>query len=410
MSSLLRDAIVDAKALREAALKNAETSVIDKYSEEVRETLNRILEQDELEVPDLGAPDPAAAAPPEGDPAGDEADLGADLDLGGDLGGDLGAPPDEAPAGPAEEVAADIPLAATDNLSENDGTNLTALPHSGEEVDVEINLDALQEAVQDLRDNQEIDLSMEDLTAVLSEGIGSDSGKALAGGAAATAADTGALESEEDEDEKEPKDPGSFAGEETGLEEEIEFSDEMIDDLVERLVVDMGADLSGWAGSPAYNIEWEMKKAFAQRRSTDVAKDMEILKKAKEELIFENKQLAESLEQHKQATEELRGSLHDVNLSNARLLYTNRVLRNTSLNERQKTKIADAISKAGSVIEAKTIHQTLESTVESTPNRGPQSLNEALGHRTTSIIRASRKESTSSDPFQERMKRLAGIK
>jgi len=404
MSSLLRDAIVDAKALREAALKNAETSVIDKYSEEVRETLNRILEQDELEVPDLGAP--------EGDPAGAgaEADLGGGLDLGGDLGGDLGAPPEEAAAQPAEVVAADIPLAATDNLSENDGTNLSKLPHAGEEIDVEINLDALQEAVQDLRDNQEIDLSMHELTAFLSEGSGSDSGQALAGSAAATAASTNALENEEDEDEKGPEDPGSFAGEETGLGEEIEISEELINDLVERLVVDMGAALSGWAGRPAYDIEWQMKKAFAQRRSTDLAKDMEILKKAKEELVFENKQLSETLTQYKQATEELRENLQDVNLSNARLLYTNRVLRNTSLNERQKEKIAGAISKAGSVMEAKTIHQTLESTVESTPNRGPQSLNEAIGRRSTSIIRASRKESTSSDPLADRMKRLAGIK
>ena len=134
------------------------------------------------------------------------------------------------------------------------------------------------------------------------------------------------------------------------------------------------------------------------------------MKKAKEELVFENKQLSETLTQYKQATEELRENLQDVNLSNARLLYTNRVLRNTSLNERQKEKIAGAISKAGSVMEAKTIHQTLESTVESTPNRGPQSLNEAIGRRSTSIIRASRKESTSSDPLADRMKRLAGIK
>ena len=37
MSSLLQEAIVDAKALRESALKNAENSVIEKYSEEVRE-------------------------------------------------------------------------------------------------------------------------------------------------------------------------------------------------------------------------------------------------------------------------------------------------------------------------------------------------------------------------------------
>ena len=51
MSNLLKDAIVDAKVLREAALKTAETTVIDKYAHEVRETLTKLLEQDEMEDP-----------------------------------------------------------------------------------------------------------------------------------------------------------------------------------------------------------------------------------------------------------------------------------------------------------------------------------------------------------------------
>ena len=127
-------------------------------------------------------------------------------------------------------------------------------------------------------------------------------------------------------------------------------------------------------------------------------------------MVFENKQLKKSLEQYKQATEELRENLQDVNLSNARLLYTNRVLRNTSLNERQKSKIADAISKAGSVTEAKTIYHTLENATPAATEARPQSLSEAIGRRGTSVIRASRKESTSFDPIADRMKRLAGIK
>ena len=51
----------------------------------------------------------------------------------------------------------------------------------------------------------------------------------------------------------------------------------------------------------------------------------------------------------------------------------------------------------------------LQSTVEAAPKRSPQSLSEAIGRR-SSVIRATRQESTASDPFQERMKRLAGIK
>ena len=46
MSNLLKEAIVDAKALRESALKNAETIVIEKYSEEVKNTLQKLLEQE----------------------------------------------------------------------------------------------------------------------------------------------------------------------------------------------------------------------------------------------------------------------------------------------------------------------------------------------------------------------------
>jgi len=179
---------------------------------------------------------------------------------------------------------------------------------------------------------------------------------------------------------------------------------------VEKLTVDMGAELAGWAGRSSDSVKWEMEKALAQRRSTDMDEKLKDLKKAQEELVFENNQLNEQNSQYKQAFNELKENLQDVNLSNARLLYTNRVLRNTSLNERQKTKIAEAISNAGSVTEAKTIYHTLESTVEAKPNkRSPQSLSEAIGRR-TSVLRATRQESTSSDPFSERMKRLAGIK
>ena len=48
MSSLLEEAIVDAKALKDAALKNAETAVLEKYAGEVKGALSALLEQDEM--------------------------------------------------------------------------------------------------------------------------------------------------------------------------------------------------------------------------------------------------------------------------------------------------------------------------------------------------------------------------
>ena len=41
MSSMLDQAILDAESLREAALKNAESAVVEKYSDEVRERVEK---------------------------------------------------------------------------------------------------------------------------------------------------------------------------------------------------------------------------------------------------------------------------------------------------------------------------------------------------------------------------------
>jgi len=48
MSSMLEQAIVDAAALREAAIQSAEQVVIEKYSTEIRETVENLMESEEL--------------------------------------------------------------------------------------------------------------------------------------------------------------------------------------------------------------------------------------------------------------------------------------------------------------------------------------------------------------------------
>ena len=57
MSSMLEQAIVDAAALREAALKNAEQSVIEKYAPEIKSAVQSLLNEN----PEGTAP--AAASP-----------------------------------------------------------------------------------------------------------------------------------------------------------------------------------------------------------------------------------------------------------------------------------------------------------------------------------------------------------
>ena len=456
MSSLLGEAIVDAKALRESALKNAESTIIEKYSDEVKKTLEQLLEQEE-DLLGLGVETDAAPA--------------ADLDTPAD----------------AEPVTEDdIPFAATDDLSQNDGDNLSDFPNAGDDVEINIDLGALQESIEELaktleedeisldsieeeakpdyidldkdgdkeepmkkaaqdakkkKVDEDIDVDPVDDDAAKAEADaeqskGLDEDDVMRRAAAAkkkpffdrTDDDHDAIAKArhkshpggipkgtdfDPEKEKPQRRAGAAQRMRARLKEGDIDSDSFIDAVMEKLAVDMGAEISGWAGRPTSQLKDEQDRELAAEAADAVEEQdssEEELNESLTELEGENNSLKEQLDKYKQAIEEIKENLYEVNLSNARLLYTNRVLRNTSLNERQKDKIVEAISGAGSVAEAKTIYETLQSTVEAKPKRSPKSLSEAIG-RKSSVIRATRKESSQpNDVFSERMRRLAGIK
>ena len=103
--------------------------------------------------------------------------------------------------------------------------------------------------------------------------------------------------------------------------------------------------------------------------------------------------------------------LEEVNLLNARLFYENQILKSASLNERQKTQIVEAVSKADSVGEAKTIYETLINSVGGTQkdDRAPKSLNEAISKKSSFRLPHKQTEQPA-DPNKDRWLKLAGIK
>ena len=106
--------------------------------------------------------------------------------------------------------------------------------------------------------------------------------------------------------------------------------------------------------------------------------------------------------------------LEEVNLSNARLLYANRVLQDTSLNEQQKNKIVEIVSGSRTVEEAKMVYETLQKTMANTKSGAPQSLSEAVSRRSSVILAGrsnsnNRTETTENNPVTNRWATLAGI-
>ena len=80
---MLEQAIIDAKELKEAAQRNAQEAVIERYQKEIKEAVDKILEQEDLGL------DPAAGA--EDMMAGDM-DMGMDMDAAADPATDTGSP------------------------------------------------------------------------------------------------------------------------------------------------------------------------------------------------------------------------------------------------------------------------------------------------------------------------------
>ena len=109
--------------------------------------------------------------------------------------------------------------------------------------------------------------------------------------------------------------------------------------------------------------------------------------------------------------EELKKELQEVNLLNAKLLYTNKIFKSKTLNESQKLRVLKAFDKATSVKEAKVIFETLNEGMVSKTQK-PSFINEIKGRasKATGFISESKQPIVEVDPMVARWQKLAGIK
>ena len=79
------------------------------------------------------------------------------------------------------------------------------------------------------------------------------------------------------------------------------------------------------------------------------------------------------------------------------------------MNERQKDKLVEAISKANSIEEAKVIYETLQNSLTVSEDKSPKNLREAISKNSRLVLKSNRKETQVPNSASERMKKLAGI-
>ena len=117
----------------------------------------------------------------------------------------------------------------------------------------------------------------------------------------------------------------------------------------------------------------------------------------------------DKLEEAYAALKTVKAELNEVNLLNAKLLYTNKIFRSKSLTESQKVKVLTAFDKAINVKEVKLVYESLLENLTTTK----KSVNENLlssASKTISGIKNTKQPIVESNEMVKRFQKLAGIK
>jgi len=108
--------------------------------------------------------------------------------------------------------------------------------------------------------------------------------------------------------------------------------------------------------------------------------------------------------------EQLRYTINEVNLLNAKLLYTNKLFRNFELNDTQKMKVIENFDRAASTREVKLVFSTLsESFKKPVAKKKVVKESKSYASKPTASTAPSREIISESAEFANRWKKLAGL-
>ena len=402
--NLLKEAIADAKAVKETAIANAKLALEEAFTPHLKSMLSaKLQEMDEDE------------------------DVKEEVELD-----EMDAVSFRRKNSPSHEMDAD-------------GGPVNPVPHKvgkstvqEDEIDEEVNLDELlKELAEDARTDAEeegyedgekdadedIEKTLKKMKSKVSEDARTDS------------EEEGYLDGEKDEKEDMEDDMED---------EEIDLEDMSEDDLksfIEDVISDMVSAGEIEPGEEFVEDEVEVEDVEDVEVEDDVDVDIEIdeakkeeVDEAKKEEVDEAKkeevdEMSDPVMRHgekgdneeEKETEEMRikevmseiealkSELQEVNLLNAKLLYTNKIFKEKNLAESKKVKVLKAFDKAETVRDAKSIFETLNEGILDTPAIN-ESIKKGSASKATGLEpKAEKQPIIESNDVYNRMRKLAGL-
>tara|TARA_Y100001972_G_scaffold66392_1_gene80955 strand:+ start:452 stop:1450 length:999 start_codon:yes stop_codon:yes gene_type:complete len=332
MNDLLKEAIADAKAVRETALANAKVALEEAFTPRLQSMLSAKLSEDEdmeedMEEPameeDMHNPDAAPSTADNGD--------------------DLMAEPKDMPTEGEEEKMDET---EDDKMDEGDYEK----QDEGEDLELEAIIRELEEEMED-ETNEELD----------SSDIGSGTGVS------------------DDASSTHTEDPGE--GDLT--EEDKKDMDEEKEDMDEDISLDEIISA----------LREEEDKEMKEEEDKDMKKEEEDKK---------------DLEEAYNVIKFLKSKINEVNLLNAKLLFSNKLFRNYPLSESQKMKVIENFDRASNLREVKLIFSTLCESFTSTKTK--RSIKESYASKPSRSTAPKKEILSEGNALAARWKKLANLK
>jgi len=424
-NNILKEAIADAKAVREVALANAKAALEEAFTPRLQSMLSAKLSEDLNEEEDLDEnveeieegnyyeDDPKADKKMEENniEEGESVDLDEEIDL--------------------EEILSELELEEGDDLEEEkvEEAKEDDLDEAKKDDDKDDVKEAKDEDKDDMKEAKEEDLD-EAKDDEIDEAVGYPNYKAdhvQKVNHDASDVNQGLNESEsfdldahleEINNLDENEDEVNEVAEETN--EEVETTNEVAEETNEALgtIAGIGGLIAAAGGLSA--IEAASENPDFKAKHPKVAKALGMMQKlggqASATRKMEEEAKDKELEETKAALETVTTELNEVNLLNSKLLYVNRIFKANTLDEAQKLRVVETLDNATNVKEAKLIYETIKDTfnvVKSTKTTPKRSIKEGLGMASKAAgtsTAAKKPVLNESNDMMARMQKLANIK
>ena len=321
-SDLLKEAIADAKAVKETALANAKIALEEAFAPRIQSMLSTKISEEMDETMDNEM----------GDEMGDEMNMDMDMDMD--------APVDDAPATVTVDGKEYVP-------ADDAGEGMDAEMDMGGEADMSME-GMYKDGMGDEMDPVEEDLELEAIIRELEEDLNEEE--------ITEELDEAHCGTGDEPDDKKEKNEGEHKGGDNKKAEDKVEESLNIDEIIEEILSEDDLDEAhcGTGDEPD-----DDDKVEEGHESSGIGKGSGMKQAAAHTEDPQGSKLVEELDEAYETIESLRDTINEVNLLNAKLLYTNKLFRNFELSEDQKMKVIENFDRAGNTREVKLVFSTL---------------------------------------------------